>query len=84
MFIIKFILFLIIAIALLFGLGLFSIMNKIQNNMRGHDRQGRRNTGYGSNPYGTNGSHTSHANRPGERKKIIPKDEGEYVDFTEE
>ena len=84
MFIIKFILFLILAIALVVGFGLFRIMNKIQNNMRQFNRQANHNPDYGRNRNSESGFSSSHTNHPHEKPKIIPKDEGEYVEFTEE
>ena len=65
------------------------------NNAGRHGQQGHRktngnnaNSSYGNNAYGNSSYNAegvsdsrSHADR---NKKIIPKDEGEYVDFVEE
>ena len=67
------------------------------NNAGRHGQQGHRktnsNNAYGNNAYGNNAYDNSSYNAEGisdsrshadRNKKIIPKDEGEYVDFVEE
>ena len=67
------------------------------NNAGRHGQQGHRKTNvnyaYGNNAYGNNAYNNSSYNAEGisdsrshadRNKKIIPKDEGEYVDFVEE
>lgn len=67
------------------------------NNAGRHGQQGHRktngNNAYGNNTYDNNAYDNSSYNAEGIRdsrshadrnKKIIPKDEGEYVDFVEE
>lgn len=67
------------------------------NNAGRHGQQGHRktngNNAYGNNAYGKNAYDNSSYNAEGisdsrshadRNKKIIPKDEGEYVDFVEE
>lgn len=78
---------------LLGGLTVFKVLRRIQdikqqfNNAGRHGQQGHRktngNNAYGNSSYNAEGisDSRSHADR---NKKIIPKDEGEYVDFVEE
>ena len=67
------------------------------NNAGRHGQQGHRktngNNAYGNNAYDNNAYDNSSCNAEGvsdsrshadRNKKIIPKDEGEYVDFVEE
>ena len=70
---------------LLGGLTVFKVLRRIQdikqqfNNAGRQGQQGHRKAN-GNNAEGVSDSR-SHADR---NKKIIPKDEGEYVDFVEE
>ena len=78
---------------LLGGLTVFKVLRRIQdikqqfNNAGRHGKQGHRktngNNAYDNSSYNAEGisDSRSHADR---NKKIIPKDEGEYVDFVEE
>ena len=78
---------------LLGGLTVFKVLRRIQdikqqfNNAGRQGRQGHRktngNNAYDNSSYNAEGisDSRSHADR---NKKIIPKDEGEYVDFVEE
>ena len=83
---------------LLGGLTVFKVLRRIQdikqqfNNAGRQGQQGHRkangNNAYGNNAYDNSSYNAegisdsrSHADR---NKKIIPKDEGEYVDFVEE
>ena len=84
MFILKFLLFIFLATACLFGFGLFRLMNKIQGNTRRFNSRTSQNRNTGRQQYGRNGNTSGNRSRQWEKKKIIPKNEGEYVDFTEE
>lgn len=78
---------------LLGGLTVFKVLRRIQdikqqfNNAGRHGQQRHRktngNNAYDNSSYNAEGisDSRSHADR---NKKIIPKDEGEYVDFVEE
>ena len=83
---------------LLGGLTVFKVLRRIQdikqqfNNAGRQGQQDHRKT-YGNNAYGNNAYDNSSYNAEGisdsrshadRNKKIIPKDEGEYVDFVEE
>lgn len=85
-----------VIVFLLGGLTVFKVLRRIQdikqqfNNAGRQGQQGHRkangnnaNSSYGNNAYNAEGvsDSRSHADR---NKKIIPKDEGEYVDFVEE
>lgn len=85
-----------VIVFLLGGLTVFKVLRRIQdikqqfNNAGRQGQQGHRkangnndNTSYGNSSYNAEGvsDSRSHADR---NKKIIPKDEGEYVDFVEE
>jgi len=83
---------------LLGGLTVFKVLKRIQDIKQQFNNAGRQgqqrhrktngNNAYGNNAYGNSSYNAegisdsrSHADR---NKKIIPKDEGEYVDFVEE
>lgn len=83
---------------LLGGLTVFKVLRRIQDIKQQFNNAGRQgqqrhrktngNNAYGNNAYGNSSYNAegisdsrSHADR---NKKIIPKDEGEYVDFVEE
>ena len=83
---------------LLGGLTVFKVLRRIQdikqqfNNAERQGQQRHRKTN-GNNAYGNNAYDNSSYNAEGisdsrshadRNKKIIPKDEGEYVDFVEE
>lgn len=87
-----------VIVFLLGGLTVFKVLRRIQdikqqfNNAGRQGQQGHRkangNNAYGNNAYDNSSYNAegisdsrSHADR---NKKIIPKDEGEYVDFVEE
>ena len=82
-----------VIVFLLGGLTVFKVLRRIQdikqqfNNAGRHGQQGHRktngNNAYDNSSYNAEGisDSRSHADR---NKKIIPKDEGEYVDFVEE
>lgn len=83
---------------LLGGLTVFKVLRRIQDikqqfNNAGRQGQQRHRKTYGNNAYGNNAYDNSSYNAEGisdsrshadRNKKIIPKDEGEYVDFVEE
>lgn len=82
-----------VIVFLLGGLTVFKVLRRIQdikqqfNNAGRQGQQGHRkangNNAYDNSSYNAEGisDSRSHADR---NKKIIPKDEGEYVDFVEE
>ena len=83
---------------LLGGLTVFQVLRRIQDikqqfNNAGRQGQQRHRKTNGNNAYGNNAYDNSSYNAEGisdsrshadRNKKIIPKDEGEYVDFVEE
>ena len=83
---------------LLGGLTVFKVLRRIQDikqqfNNAGRQGQQRHRKTNGNNAYGNNAYDNSSYNAEGisdsrshadRNKKIIPKDEGEYVDFVEE
>lgn len=83
---------------LLGGLTVFKVLRRIQDikqqfNNAGRQGQQRHRKTNGNNAYGNNAYNNSSYNAEGisdsrshadRNKKIIPKDEGEYVDFVEE
>lgn len=83
---------------LLGGLTVFKVLRRIQDikqqfNNAGRQGQQRHRKTNGNNAYGNNTYDNSSYNAEGisdsrshadRNKKIIPKDEGEYVDFVEE
>lgn len=83
---------------LLGGLTVFKVLKRIQDikqqfNNAGRQGQQRHRKTNGNNAYGKNAYDNSSYNAEGisdsrshadRNKKIIPKDEGEYVDFVEE
>ena len=83
---------------LLGGLTVFKVLRRIQDikqqfNNAGRQEQQRHRKTNGNNAYGNNAYDNSSYNAEGisdsrshadRNKKIIPKDEGEYVDFVEE
>lgn len=83
---------------LLGGLTVFKVLRRIQDikqqfNNDGRQGQQRHRKTNGNNAYGNNAYDNSSYNAEGisdsrshadRNKKIIPKDEGEYVDFVEE
>jgi len=83
---------------LLGGLTVFKVLKRIQDikqqfNNAGRQGQQRHRKTNGNNAYGNNAYDNSSYNAEGisdsrshadRNKKIIPKDEGEYVDFVEE
>ena len=87
-----------VIVFLLGGLTVFKVLRRIQdikqqfNNAGRYVQQGHRKTN-GNNAYGNSAYDNSSYNAEGisdsrshadRNKKIIPKDEGEYVDFVEE
>ena len=97
-FFLLFVLMIFVIVFLLGGLTVFKVLRRIQdikqqfNNAGRHGQQGHRKTN-GNNAYGKNAYDNSSYNAEGisdsrshadRNKKIIPKDEGEYVDFVEE
>ena len=83
---------------LLVGLTVFKVLRRIQDikqqfNNAGRQGQQRHRKTNGNNAYGNNAYDNSSYNAEGisdsrshadRNKKIIPKDEGEYIDFVEE
>lgn len=86
MFIFKFILLLFIALFLFILIFAFRILNYFRNGMNQFNKQNGNNEGrHGRNSsYGDDEKVIDTRNPEDANKKIFTKDEGEYVDYTEE